>query len=108
MPFASPVLSRPGQDLLGRGQLRTRPIEKHRRAWVCELAEGTARIPCGGTHNIPDGEDLTAPVKNSVQGVLSYNAPTIYQGTAFDNVVNFIKQQPTNVVNPEALKVMRG
>jgi len=31
-----------------------------------------------------------------------------YFGTAFDNVVNFIKQQPTNIVNPEALKVMRG
>ena len=31
-----------------------------------------------------------------------------YFGTAFDNVVNFIKQQPTNIVKPEALKVMRG
>jgi D-3-phosphoglycerate dehydrogenase len=31
-----------------------------------------------------------------------------YFGTAFDNVVNFIKQQPTNIVNPEALKVMRA
>lgn len=43
-------------------------------------------IPCGGTHNIPDGEVFTAPVKNSVQGHISYNAPTIYQGIAFDNV----------------------
>ena len=43
-------------------------------------------VPCGGTHNIPDGEVFTAPVKNSVQGVVSYNAPTIYQGVAFDNV----------------------
>jgi aminopeptidase len=43
-------------------------------------------IPCGGTHNIPDGEVFTAPVRNSVQGVVSYNAPTIYQGTAFDHV----------------------
>lgn len=31
-----------------------------------------------------------------------------YFGAAFDNVVNFINQQPTNIVNPEALKVMRG
>ncbi|KAB2872697.1 MAG: D-2-hydroxyacid dehydrogenase family protein [Ideonella sp.] len=29
-------------------------------------------------------------------------------GAAFDNVVNFIQQQPSNIVNPEALKVMRG
>ncbi|HEY2342899.1 MAG TPA: aminopeptidase [Chthoniobacteraceae bacterium] len=43
-------------------------------------------IPCGGTHNIPDGEVFTAPVKNSVQGHVTFNAGTIYQGTAFDNV----------------------
>jgi len=43
-------------------------------------------IVCGGTHNIPDGEVFTAPVKNSVQGYVTFNAPTIYQGTAFDSV----------------------
>ena len=48
--------------------------------------KGIKAIPCGGTHNIPDGEVFTAPVKNSVQGVVQYNAPTVYQGTAFDNV----------------------
>ena len=48
--------------------------------------KGIAAIPCGGQHNIPDGEVFTAPVKNSVEGYISYNAPTIYQGTAFDNV----------------------
>ncbi len=48
--------------------------------------KGIPAIPCGGTHNIPDGEVFTAPVKNSVQGVVSYNAPTIYQGTAFDSL----------------------
>jgi aminopeptidase len=48
--------------------------------------KGIAAIPCGGGHNIPDGEVFTAPVRNSVQGVISYNAPTIYQGTGFDNI----------------------
>jgi len=43
-------------------------------------------IACGGNHNIPDGECFTAPVKDSVEGVISYNAPSIYQGIAFDNV----------------------
>jgi len=43
-------------------------------------------IPCYGTHNIPDGEVFTAPVKDSVNGVISYNAPTLYQGIAFDNI----------------------
>ena len=48
--------------------------------------KGIPAIPCGGTHNIPDGEVFTAPVRNSVQGVVTYNAPTIYQGAAFDHV----------------------
>jgi aminopeptidase len=43
-------------------------------------------ITCGGSHNIPDGEVFTAPVKNSVEGYITFNAPSIYQGTAFDNV----------------------
>ncbi len=30
-----------------------------------------------------------------------------YFGAAFDNVVAFVNQQPTNIVNPEALKVLR-
>jgi D-3-phosphoglycerate dehydrogenase len=30
-----------------------------------------------------------------------------YFGAAFDNVVNFVAKQPTNLVNPEALKVLR-
>ena len=48
--------------------------------------KGIPAISCGGTHNIPDGEVFTAPVKNSVQGHVSFNAPTIYQGIAFDGV----------------------
>ena len=36
--------------------------------------------------NIPDGEVYTAPVKDSVNGVLTYNTPSIYQGFTFENV----------------------
>lgn len=43
-------------------------------------------IMCGGGHNIPDGEVFTAPVKNSVQGHITFNAPSIYQGAAFDSI----------------------
>jgi aminopeptidase len=43
-------------------------------------------IVCGGNYNIPDGEVFTAPVKDSVEGVVSYNAPTIYQGIPFDGI----------------------
>ncbi len=41
---------------------------------------------CSGTHNLPDGEVFTAPVRNSVEGFITYNAPSVYQGIAFDNV----------------------
>ena len=43
-------------------------------------------VVCGGEYNIPDGEVFTAPIKNSINGTLSYNAPSIYQGTSFDKV----------------------
>ncbi len=46
----------------------------------------TGVIPCGGRHNIPDGEVFTAPVKNSVEGEVTYNVPSVYQGTSFDQV----------------------
>jgi aminopeptidase len=48
--------------------------------------KGIPAIPCGGKHNIPDGEVFTAPVKNSVNGVIQYNTPTVYQGLPFENV----------------------
>ncbi len=48
--------------------------------------KGLDAIACGGRHNIPDGEVFSAPVKTSVEGYISYNAPTIYQGIAFDNI----------------------
>jgi len=43
-------------------------------------------VPCTGTHNIPDGECFTAPVRDSVEGVIHYNTPTIYNGVSFENV----------------------
>ena len=43
-------------------------------------------VVCAGTCNIPDGEVFTAPVRDSIEGILSYNAPTIYQGIPFDSV----------------------
>jgi aminopeptidase len=43
-------------------------------------------VPCWGQYNIPDGEVFTAPVRDSVEGHISYNAPTIYQGIPFDGI----------------------
>jgi aminopeptidase len=48
--------------------------------------KGIGAEECGGLRNIPDGEVYSAPVKDSVNGVIQYNAPTVYQGESFDNV----------------------
>lgn len=49
-------------------------------------------IPCTGQANIPDGEIFTAPVKDSVQGTIAFNTPTIYQGTVFEGVTLTFEQ----------------
>lgn len=41
---------------------------------------------CAGDCNIPDGEVYTAPVKNSVNGVITYNTPSEYNSFTFENV----------------------
>ncbi len=43
-------------------------------------------IPCCGNSNIPDGEIYTAPIKDSVNGTITYNTPSPYQGNVFHNV----------------------
>ncbi len=43
-------------------------------------------IPCCGTSNIPDGEIYTAPIKTSVNGKITYNTPSPYQGNIYHNV----------------------
>jgi len=43
-------------------------------------------IPCSGKLNIPDGECFTAPVRDSVNGVIHYNTPTLYNGQTFKGV----------------------
>jgi len=48
--------------------------------------KGIGALPCGGLRNIPDGEVFSCPVKDSVEGVIQYNAPTVYLGTSFDNI----------------------
>jgi len=48
--------------------------------------KGMKSIPCCGKSNIPDGELYTAPIKNSVNGIITYNTPCPYQGNIFHNV----------------------
>jgi aminopeptidase len=48
--------------------------------------KGIPAIKCKGDRNIPDGELYTAPVRDSINGVLSYNTPSVYEGTTFENI----------------------
>lgn len=43
-------------------------------------------VKCSGLRNIPDGEVYTAPVKNSVNGYITYNVPTKMDGIKFENI----------------------
>mgnify|MGYP003306777678 CR=1 FL=1 len=39
-----------------------------------------------GTYNLPDGEVATAPVKNSINGYITYNTKSVYNGIEFENI----------------------
>jgi aminopeptidase len=41
-------------------------------------------VKCDGRMNLPDGEVYTAPVRDSVNGVVTYNAGSLYGGTSWD------------------------
>ena len=48
--------------------------------------KGIGAQACKGDRNIPDGEVFTCPVKNSINGTIQFNTPTLYSGTRFENV----------------------
>lgn len=48
--------------------------------------KGIPVVVCHGRRNIPDGEVFTAPVRDSVQGTIRFNTPSLYQGTVFQHV----------------------
>ena len=48
--------------------------------------KGIPTLTSAGCYNVPDGEVFTSPVRDSVEGYVTHNAPTIYQGIAFDSI----------------------
>jgi aminopeptidase len=48
--------------------------------------KGIPAVCCDGRVNIPDGEVFTAPVRDSVNGVIHFNCPTIYRGTTHNDI----------------------
>ena len=49
--------------------------------------KGIPAVKCDGQCNIPDGEVYTAPVRDSMNGVISYNTPSEEQGFTYENIV---------------------
>ena len=48
--------------------------------------KGIGVVPCEGRRNLPDGECFTAPVRDSVEGTITYNTPSLYLGTTYDSL----------------------
>jgi aminopeptidase len=48
--------------------------------------KGIPAIPCAGKLNIPDGEVFTAPVRDSINGVIQFNTPTMYRGETHESI----------------------
>ena len=48
--------------------------------------KGIGAKMCKGDRNIPDGEVFSCPALNSANGVITFNTPTLYSGTKFENV----------------------
>jgi aminopeptidase len=48
--------------------------------------KGIGVVPCYGRRNLPDGECFTAPVRDSVNGTIAFNTPSLYLGTRYTNV----------------------
>jgi aminopeptidase len=77
----------PGMKALKNLFERTNRVEIHGPGTDLRFSiKGIPAIVCGGDRNIPDGEVFTAPIRDSVEGHVTFNAPTIYQGTAFDGI----------------------
>jgi len=67
--------------------------------------KGIGAIASGGGHNIPDGEVFSCPVIDSVEGEITYNAPSVYQGVSFDNV--HLKFEKGKIVHAESNNTKR-
>ncbi len=63
--------------------------------------KGIPAVSCFGDRNVPDGEVFTAPVKNSVNGILQFNTPTVYQGKEFTDIrLEFEKGKIVKAASP--------
>jgi aminopeptidase len=48
--------------------------------------KGIGAQKCSGERNIPDGEVYSCPVRDSVNGTIAYNTPSVYNGFTYENI----------------------
>lgn len=53
--------------------------------------KGIGAVKCDGLRNIPDGEVYSAPVRDSMNGRISYNTPSEEKGFTYENIVFEVK-----------------
>jgi aminopeptidase len=77
----------PGMKALKRLMEKTDRVEIKSHGTDLRFSiKGIPAVICGGDRNIPDGEVFSCPVKDSVQGNVTFNTPSIYQGIGFDGI----------------------
>ncbi len=70
---------------------------------------GIPAVKCCGDKNIPDGEIYTAPLKNSMNGTITFNIPAMYNGVLHNNIClhfnngKITKATSTNTKDLEAI-----
>jgi aminopeptidase len=78
---------RPGMRVLAELMRRTDRVQLTGPGTDLRFSiKGIGAKECGGKYNIPDGEVFSCPVKDSVEGVVQYNASSVYLGSSFDNI----------------------
>lgn len=78
---------RPGMAALKKLMERTDRVEIKGPGTDLRFSiKGIGAVPCGGLRNIPDGEVFSCPVKDSVEGEITYNTASVYQGVEFSGV----------------------
>jgi aminopeptidase len=48
--------------------------------------KGIPALKADGKNNVPDGEVFTAPIRESVNGTINFNTPSIEEGTTYENI----------------------
>jgi aminopeptidase len=48
--------------------------------------KGIGSVKCSGRRNIPDGEVYSAPIRDSVNGTIAYNTPSVNSGVTYENI----------------------